>query len=88
MPVAPISRALHVGIGDGESFSDPAMLFNGSAITAANFWSGSDGAYWDDDRIALAASALPAGTTSRTNSQAATGECLTWAYAGLTYKTP
>ncbi len=89
VPAAPVTRALHVGIGDGEAaFGDPAMLFNANAITGVNFWSGREGAYWDDDRITLPAAALPSGTTSRTNSQAATGDCLTWAYAGLTYKTP
>ena len=86
VPSAPVTRALHVGIGDGESFSEPAMLFNSSAITAANFWSGREGSYWDDDRISLPAASLPAGTTSRTNGQGATSECITWAYAGLTYK--
>ncbi len=40
VPPAPTARALHVGIGDGEAFADPAMLFNASPITPANFWSG------------------------------------------------
>jgi hypothetical protein len=86
IPSGTINRRLHVGIGDGEPFNDPAMLFNASAITAANFWSGTEGRFWDDDAIALPAASLPAGATSRTNSQAATGECLTWAYAGLAYQ--
>jgi hypothetical protein len=86
VPSPTVERALHVGIGDGESFSDPAMLFAGTAITPANFWSGREGQYWDDDRIAFSAGLLPAGTTSRTVSQGATGECLTWSYAGLTFK--
>jgi hypothetical protein len=62
------------------------MLFNGSPITAANFWSGREGHYWDDDRIALSAGLLPAGTTSRTNSQAPSADCLTWGYAALRYQ--
>lgn len=86
VPTAPTIRELHVGIGDGQTFNDPAMLFAGSVITPANFWSGSDLNYWDDDTIALAASLLPAGTTTRTNSQGATAECLTWSYAALTYR--
>ena len=86
VPAGPVDRALLVGIGDGESFADPAMQFSGSAVTGANFWPGTEGAYWDDARISVPAGLLPAGTTSRTNSQAATGECLTWAYAGLTYR--
>ena len=86
VPSPTSSRSLHVGIGDGEPFSEPPMLFNGSAITLANFWSGSEGTYWDDNRIALSAWLLPAGTTTRTNSQAAGGDCLTWGYAGLRYQ--
>jgi hypothetical protein len=75
-----------VGIGDGEAFGDPPMQFAGSPITAANFWSGSDGLYWDDGRLALPPALLPGGVKKRTNSQAAAAECLTWAYAALTYK--
>jgi subtilisin len=86
VPAGPVNRGLHVGLGDGEAFGDPAMQFNGTAITAANFWSGTEGTYWDDARISVPAGLLPAGTTSRTNSQGATGECLTWAYAALTYQ--
>ena len=86
VPGTPSNVALHVGIGDGQGSTDPAMRFNDSPITPVNFWSGSDGNYWDDERNSLSASLLPAGTTSRTNSQAATGDCLTWAYAALTYR--
>jgi hypothetical protein len=89
MPAAvPTNRFLLEGIGDGETFADPAMQFGGAAVTAASFWSGADGRFWDDARVALAPARLPAGTTSRVNSQGATGECLTWAYAGLTYRNP
>jgi subtilisin family serine protease len=83
VPSATASRELHEGIGDGESFADPAMQLGGAAVTASNFWSGSDGAYWDDKTFSFSAAQLPAGTTSRTNSQAAGGECLTWAYSLL-----
>ena len=86
VPSAPSNPALHVGIGDGEPLGDPTMVFAGSAITPVNFWSGAEGNYWDDERIGLDPSLLPAGTTARENSQGATGECLTWAYAALTYQ--
>ena len=89
VPAGATVRALHVGIGDGESaFSDPAMVFSGGPITPANFWSGREGNYWDDDRQTLSATRLPAGTLPRANSQGATGECLTWSYAALTYRGP
>ena len=86
VPAGTVGRALHVGIGDGEPFADPAMLFQSTAITPVNFWSGTEGAFWDDGRITVPGSALPSGTTSRTNSQGATSECLTWGYAALTYQ--
>ena len=86
VPSTTTSRELHEGIADGESFNDPAMLFGGSAVTAANFWSGSDGSYWDDKTFTSTARCCRPGTTSRSNSQSATGECLTWAYSLLAYK--
>jgi subtilisin family serine protease len=88
VPAGATMRALHVGIGDGETFSDPAMVFNGGAISAANVWSGTEGRFWDDNRFTLSATRLPAGTSPRTNTQGATGECLTWSYAALTYRGP
>ena len=86
VPGPTTSRQLHIGMGDGESFTDPAMLFAGAAVTPTNFWSGSDAKYWDDKTIVPGGALLPAGTTSRTNSQGATGECLTWAYSLLNYQ--
>ena len=49
---------------------------------------GTDGPYWDDVRRTVSVGMLPDGATSVVNSQAATGECLTWPYAGLTYRHP
>ncbi len=88
VPAGTTARALRVGIGDGQSLNDPPMLFGGTAITAANFWAGAEGTYWDDQRIVLPAARLPVGTTSVSNSQAASSDCLSWAYAGLTYQHP
>jgi subtilisin family serine protease len=86
VPAGTVGRALHVGIGDGEAFADPAMRFQNVAITPTNLWSGTEGQFWDDERTTLPAATLPTGTTSRTNSQGATAECLTWSYAALTYQ--
>jgi hypothetical protein len=86
VPGGVFTRTLHLGVGDGESFADPAMTFSGSAITPASFWTGSDGNYWDNDPRPISAAQLPAGTTTRVISQGATGECLTLNYAGLTYQ--
>ena len=86
VPSATTSRALHVGVGDGQPASDPAMAFAAAPVTAANVWDASDGAYWDDRTLGFGAGLLPAGTTSRTNTLGA-GECLTWAYSLLNYQT-
>jgi subtilisin family serine protease len=86
VPNGLVAPALHLGIGDGEAFPDPAMTFAGAAVTGTNLWSGADGLYWDDARVQLPPALLPAGAKKRANSQAATGECLTWAYAALTYR--
>jgi hypothetical protein len=86
VPSPTSARSLHVGIGDGQPSNDPSMLFNGTAITAPDFWTASEGNYWDDARIPLGASLLPPGTTTRTNSQGAVADCLTWGYAGLRYQ--
>jgi hypothetical protein len=86
VPSATTTRALHVGMGDGRASADPAMLFGGAAVTAANAWAGTDGTYWDDRTLPFGAALLPAGTTSRINAQGATGECLTWAYSLLNYQ--
>jgi subtilisin family serine protease len=86
VPAGVFTRSLHLGVGDGETFADPAMRLNGSAITPASFWNGSDGEYWDNDRRNISAAQLPIGTVTRTISQGATGECLTMSYAGLTYQ--
>jgi hypothetical protein len=86
VPVSVFDRAMHVGIGDGEMFSDPPMRFNAVNTTGSNFWSGRDGTYWDDDRINVSGFAMPTGTANRGVAQAAQGECLTWSYAALTFK--
>jgi subtilisin family serine protease len=86
VPAGAGGRALHVGIGDGEPFNDPAMRFDGTAITGTNFWSGTEGTFWDDARLSIGAPLLPPGVATRTVSQGATAECLTWSYAGLTYR--
>ena len=86
VPTAPTARALHVGIGDGESFSDPAMLFNSSPITAANFWSGREG-HLLGRRPNLAAGRIAAGGDDLPHEHPGGYRRVPHlAYAGLTYK--
>ena len=80
---------LNIGMADGQPFTEPPMRFNGTPITAANSWAGADGELWDDRRIVLSPSLLPAGTTTRTNTQPFGGgdpDCLAWAYSALSYR--
>jgi len=72
---------LHVGFGAGDSGSEGPLTFGGLDVTPSNYFSGSDGAFWDDRSIPLkgffgsptADSTITSGT-----------DCLTWAYASLT----
>lgn len=55
-----LAARLHAGIVDGNaSASEDPLLFNGTAVTAANAYNASDGLLMDDDRIAVPQ--LPAG---------------------------
>ena len=91
MPSAVVGNpTLNIGLADGQPFTEPPMRFNGTPITAANPWAGADGEFWDDRRIVLSPSLLPAGTTTRTNTQPFSGggnpDCLAWAYSALSYR--
>jgi subtilisin family serine protease len=87
VPSGPSQVRYHAGLADGQvGATEGAMLFNGAAISPVNFYDGSDGALWDDDRRPLSVLTLPAGTTSRTNSITVGSDCLAWAYAALGYQ--
>jgi subtilisin len=87
VPAAASSVRLHTGVADGQPpFTENAMLFNGAAVTPANFFSGKDGPLWDDDRVGISAAHLPVGTTSRANSLTVGTDCLAWGYAALGYQ--
>ena len=89
VPVPPAQVRLHVGMSDGQpGAGEDAMLFAGSPVTPADFFSGSDGPLWDDHRIVVPPTLLPMGTTSRANSITASGDCLAWAYSALAYRHP
>ena len=87
VPAPPVTRGLHVGIADAQGPS-PAMRFSNVALTPPNFWTSSDGNYWDDATLAVPSSTLPVGADTRTNTQLVGTDCLAWAYAGLEYATP
>ena len=75
-------------MADGQAgATEGAMLFNGGAVSPVDFYDGTDGPLWDDDRRAVPLASLPAGTTSRTNTVTAGSDCLAWAYSALAYQT-
>jgi hypothetical protein len=87
VPSAPSQVHLHAGVGDGQpGATENPMLFNGGAISPANFYDGSKGPLWDDDRMTVPTASLPAGATSRTNSITVGSDCLAWGYAALAYQ--
>ena len=86
VPSAPSIVRLHAGIADGQAGTEGAMLFNGGAITPVDFYNGTDGLLWDDDRIGVPTASLPAGTTTRTNTLTTGTDCLAWAYSALAYR--
>ncbi len=85
---APASTVrLHAGMADGQAgATENAMLFNGAAISPVNFYDGTDGPLWDDDRMLISAAHLPVGTTTRSNTITVGSDCLAWAYSALGYQ--
>jgi subtilisin len=77
-----VNGDLHVGIGAGSSDTEGPMTLGGATAFAANAFSGSDGAWWDDRNTYVKAPS-PLGPV---NSLTTVTDCLTWAYAGLTYR--
>ena len=86
VPSAPTRVRLHAGIGDGQAGTEGAMLFNGGAVSPVNFYDGSKGPLWDDDRLVVPTASLPVGTTARANSLTTGSDCLAWAYSALAYQ--
>ncbi len=67
--------------------TEGAMLFNGGAVSPVDFYNGTRGPMWDDDRMIVPAASLPAGTTTRTNRLSVGTDCLAMAYSALAYQT-
>ncbi|HET9444401.1 MAG TPA: S8 family serine peptidase [Acidimicrobiales bacterium] len=88
VPSNPVQVRLHAGLADGQAgATEGSLLFNGTAVTAADAYDSTDGLLWDDDRLFVSTTQLPAGTTSRTNSITVGSDCLAWAYSALAYRT-
>jgi subtilisin len=79
--------AVHVGVGDGQSFTEDPLLFAGTAVTAPDFFSGVNGTLWDDARIPLSTSLIGAGTLAKSIGVKGIGDCLVMSYAGVSTET-
>ena len=88
VPRTPLFVRLHVGLGDGQPFPESAMRFRGTNVSAANAFSGTDGAMWDDQRLTVPLLALSAGTFTASNAITTITDCLSWAYSALAYTYP
>ena len=76
-----VNGELHVGVGAGDSHTEGPMTLGAATAFAANAFSGSDGPWWDD-LTKIVKSPAPLGPA---NTLSTVTDCLTWAYAGLTY---
>jgi subtilisin len=79
--------AVHVGVGDGQSFTEDPLLFAGTAITSPDFFSGANGTLWDDARVPLSTSLIGAGTLAKSIGVKGLGDCLVMSYAGVSTET-
>lgn len=78
--------AVHVSIGDGEPGQGP-LTFDGTAITGSDPFLSSQGQYWDDARIELPPSLVPAGSATHKLSIASAGDCLVMSHAAISQET-
>jgi subtilisin len=79
--------AVHVGVGDGQSATEDPLLFNGTAITSPDFFSGVNGTLWDDARIPMSTSLIGPGLAAKSIGVKGLGDCLVMSYAGVSTET-
>jgi subtilisin len=79
--------AVHVGVGDGQAFTEDPLTFAGTAITSPNFFSGVNGTLWDDARVPLSTSLIGAGPATKTLAVKGLSDCLVLSYAGVSTET-
>ncbi len=92
VPANPDMVQLNVGVGDGGPDPEGPLWLTANTVTSPNAFSGSDGPSWDDLTIAAPANSLQAGSVVTSNWLTASSyqfaDCLAWAYAALSYRTP
>jgi hypothetical protein len=86
VPSTPTKIRLHVGMADGQDFTEDPMLLGTTPVTGADAFYGGDGPFADHYSLYFSPVHLPAGTTSVTNSLMIGNDCLAWPYAVLSYR--
>jgi hypothetical protein len=86
VPANRTSAFFHFIVGDGQSTSDGALVFNGTTL-GTNIVAAVDGNYWDDFTFNVASSAPP-GLTSAPFSVTTLEDCLVLAAATFDYSFP
>jgi hypothetical protein len=78
--------AVHVSVGDGSGGQNP-LTYHGTAVTPSNFFTSKRGSYWDDERVTLPDSLVPAGTLTRTLALTAPSDCVVMTHASISHET-
>jgi subtilisin len=86
VPSTPSKIRLHVGMADGQDFTEDPMLLGTTPVTGADAFFGGDGAFADHYSLYFSPLHLPAGTTWISNSLTLGSDCLAWPYAVLAYR--
>jgi hypothetical protein len=79
--------AFHIAMGDGQAGTESPLSVNGTAITAANFFSGARGPFWDDNRIRTNTSLIGPGPAAKTVRVTGLTDCLVLTHAAVSYET-
>src|SRR5262249_21209569 len=83
------SGTLNVGIGNGTNKLDGPITLDGDALGPPNQFSEHNGPFWDDYHYDLKGQfSFPAIASVTQGTQVNVDDCLTWAYAALTYVLP
>ena len=78
--------AVHVSVADGGAGQNP-LTYDGTAITGPDFFTSNRGPFWDDERVTMSPSLVPAGTLLRTLSLGSTGDCFVMTHAAISHET-
>jgi subtilisin len=83
------SPAVHVAVGDGQSATDEPLRYGtpAVAITSPDIFGGWAGGYWDDYRVPISPSLIPAGALETDIGLKGVSDCLVLSAAAVSYET-